>query len=697
MAFSNLPFVAPLGAPLADAGLPPTAIDLEAAHAELRRAALLIERDAPPILDLGPAARAMEAAFTGIYDALDARAERLSSVRTAIAEIDRASAAIDPAIGREPIFERVREALDRSRGHLARAEERYARLPELPLPEAPELHASTDVPRLHVIARRSLSPTITVPRAPPAPPPPPFARPAEPKTFTELRATIDAMKTSAREQAETRKLAAASKPRPALPAPEPEVRPIPPGFSGPIGVAIDDAAFHRDRARDCFEEVAMVGLQRAPLLGDPWRGSLLLERRMLASIDVIAAIGQTAIEAVPRLVADAPVKDPSRAFGVAMIMGCISGRDALAAAERALLGGDRDAAFIDEIGAAWKLVPHDLLPLALRSLLGESDPAIRALAIDVLGYRGLATPAELDACSADVPAVAARSILHHALTPTPALAGLLQERSVSDDAALREAVWTAMALTDHPHFELTLTHALEGPDAGKAALLLALAGDDQDARRVVDLALSTPTRELIFAAGWAGDPRAVGPLIDLLDHHQEAEIKHALAFALDRITGAEMWEEAEVEAEEIMVDEPPDPDVGEPRVPRLARTLGDARDKPIEPATETVDLPTLDPKKWRAFWSERAEKGQGAWNMNMRYRRGQPFTPLVSLGELQDARRTPIERRWLQRELVIRTGAVVRFDPHDLVMVQDGALRAWQPIAARASNTPGRWVRPRRG
>jgi hypothetical protein len=89
------------------------------------------------------------------------------------------------------------------------------------------------------------------------------------------------------------------------------------------------------------------------------------------------------------------------------------------------------------------------------------------------------------------------------------------------------------------------------------------------------------------------------------------------------------------------------------------------------------------------------EKGAG-YNLSARYRRGHPYTPLVSLGELDTARVTPVERRYLHRELIIRTGAVVRFDPHDLVRVQEEAVQAWQPHAARGSSTPGRWIRPAR-
>jgi hypothetical protein len=45
---------------------------------------------------------------------------------------------------------------------------------------------------------------------------------------------------------------------------------------------------------------------------------------------------------------------------------------------------------------------------------------------------------------------------------------------------------------------------------------------------------------------------------------------------------------------------------------------------------------------------------------------------------------------------VIRTGAFVRLDPLDFVVVQEEALRAWEPIAARASSSPGAWYRPAR-
>ena len=76
--------------------------------------------------------------------------------------------------------------------------------------------------------------------------------------------------------------------------------------------------------------------------------------------------------------------------------------------------------------------------------------------------------------------------------------------------------------------------------------------------------------------------------------------------------------------------------------------------------------------------------------------RGSPYTPTVSLWELDAWPVTPVERRWLQRELVVRTGHLVRFDPHDFVAVQELSLQAWAPVAQRMSGSPGAWVRPMR-
>ncbi|WP_437593397.1 hypothetical protein [Sorangium sp. So ce1000] len=697
MSFSYLPFVAPgaqEGQPSAPTGTDLLAHDkLENAHAALRRAALSLEHDVEPVTDLTGPARALERALGAIYDAFDGRAEPSSAVRVAGAEIDSVAAQIRDAVGLDAGFAAVDELLRSARGWLEQAAARLALVPPAPPIDLPPILASRDRPRLHAIQRASLAPRIKVPEPPPselvAKPPPPIPRP---RTFEELKAAVEALKQQAPAPGA---LPAAGEARPPAARPdEGAAPPAPPGFGQEIGAAIDDVAFLCARARECFEEIAMVGMQRAPLLGDPFRGALILERRMLAAIDVIAAIGAPALEHVPRLVADAPVKDPSVAFASAMVLGCFAGRDALAAAELALLRSGKDRAFIDAMGAALKLVPHELLPLALRGLLREPEPLVRAMAIDVLAYRGLATDDELVAAASDDAAPVAACALHHlGGAAGPRLPELIQRALAAGDPALREAAWAAMALSDHPHAPIALRGALDEAEvADAAALLLALAGDEADARLLASRTAEAPRRGLIIALGWAGAAAAVPLLIDLLERDVDEDAKLAAAYALERITGAGMWEEVAVKDEEIFVADPAEPDVGEPRELKLAQLISDPNDLPEAPAPEMAEQPTVDAARWRAFWRERCQ----GWDMSARYRRGRPYTPEVVLDELDTGRVTPGERRQLQRELIIRTGHLMRFDPHDFVVVQEEAIQAWRPIAARASGAPGRWTRPRR-
>ncbi len=248
-----------------------------------------------------------------------------------------------------------------------------------------------------------------------------------------------------------------------------------------------------------------------------------------------------------------------------------------------------------------------------------------------------------------------------------------------------------MAYAGHPQTASVLGAALAGEDGEIAALLLAISGDAHDAGTLLSAAIAKPARPLITAVGWAGACDAVGPLMGFLEH-PDVVVKLAAAYALERITGAGLWENTEVPAEEIVVPEPPDPDVGEPKPLKLARLVSDPRDLPAEPAPDIVEQPTTDVARWRAYW---AEKGN-LFKSGLRYRRGHAYTPLVSLQDLDSGPCTPGERRSLLRELVIRTGQHVRMDPIDLVLTQEEALREWLPIAQRASTKPGQWTRPYR-
>jgi hypothetical protein len=668
-------------------------LDLERAHDQLRHASRLIENGAHPVIDLAPAAAALEKTFVALYDAFDERQPRLDATRTALVELDTVIGALTPAAAMDAVIGFSLEYLGDARKSLLSADVRLTPLvPRPPIP-APDQRASIDVPRLHTIDRPSLAPTVKFPGwVPPvdetAPPPIP-----KPRTVAELKAAVEEMH-KRNEEDQKREAAAKEKPKPKNDQPEPAEDEPPPGFAIELPPVLTPEAFRKNRTRECFEEVAMIGPQRAPLLGDPWRSAFILERRLLWGLDAIVAMGPGAVAEIEPLVFDSPVKDPTRVFGITMILGCLAGRDALAAAERVFLAFEPgDPACAEQFAAALKLVTHPLLPLTLRTWLADSDPVHRAVAIDVLGYREMATVDELARAAVDAPEVAALALPYFALTSHPGLRDAIEAGLASDSIALREATWTAMSLSAHPQTANVLRKEMEGEHAERAAIPLAIVGDEKDAAKLLEFATARKTRPFINAVGWAGASAAVVPLMAMLTQDLDDDVKLAAAYALERITGAGLWESTLVEPEQIMVPDIPDADVGEPPPPpRLAPMVSDPRDMPSDGAPDMLEQPTVDVRRWQQYWNDKGPN----YNPTGRFRRGWPYTPLIVLRELDTWRCTPGERRTLHRELIVRTGKWARFDIHDFVPVQEESLKAWQPLAASSSGQPGSWTLPRR-
>lgn len=682
---SILPFTA---APVeASLGLSGFVLDLEAAIVAIRRAALALENEVEPVIDLGPTALALEQTFCALFDAVDGRADRAVKVHAAIVHLDEAAAEISAAVSIDPTFKDIEEHLARGRRALVAADARHAtRLPEQSQSVPANIRASIGLPRLHGLTRPSLAPKLRVLKPPPAPIARPVPPPAKtPTTFEELAAAVAAVEARASARPAVRQAV----PPPARPKPE-RASPSPPGFAREVLAAIDEVAFIRNRARECFEEVAMVGMQRVPLLGDDWRNTLVLDRRMLSAIDVLAALGPVAIEHLPALFSNGPVKDPAHGFAIAMALGCFGGRDALAAAEYALLGSERDEAFVEEFGNALKLVPHDALPLALRSLSGEQDPHIRAMALDVLGHRGLVSVDELIAGTRDTPRIAAVAFRHLLGAHAHEARGALETIGAIEDSKLRQAVWMNMGVSSHPQASRELMAGLDSEDADIAALVMAITGDEDDAREVLKRAQKQPTGGLVTAIGWTGSVSALFPLVELLEDGNDA-VAIAAGAALARITGALILERAEATEEDLLIADPPEPDLGAPPARKVAHGVSDPRDLPAEPAPARTVRPSTDPASWRAYLRANSPPR----DPKARYRRGHLYTPLVSLNELDTGTCTAEERSLLQYELIARTGSYVRFDPYDFVPVQEDALRTWRPLASRASESPGRWGRAR--
>ena len=670
---------------------PPPAwlLSYEQAQEHASRAARTLARAAEPKVDLKPGASAIKRGLASLFAAMDQRGDRLADTRAALGYFDQAVALLSEAADDDPLVAHAQKLLAGARQHAGEAEAHFSRLPAAAPLEPRPLRASQLTLSLHDVPRASLSPVIKVPEPPP---PPPLELPPlqPPKNVVELGSTMAAVKDRAAQRRQAREERAADRQRVRLEAAasgEP-----PPGFSVPIDPALSEFAFARERLRECFEEVAMLGSQRLPQLGDDWRSVDFLDKRMMANVDAVASLGAAALHAIEEMVIDSPVKDPTRCFGAVLLLGCVDGRDTLAAAERIIRHLDAgDAEVAGYASHALALVPHPHLGLALRSWLADSHEAYRAVAVEVLARRGLATAEELLVAARDPSdrvASGALPALALIAPQMPDLGTVLVE--AASQPARAPAAWRAMALCHHPRALREPLDALDGPLADEAGMALALVCDASAAASLQHRCLTGPTPTLVEALGLAGSVASVDKLIELL-RHDDAEVVEAAAYALFRITGIELLEEAEIAPDKIMVPEPPLPELGdlEPPAP-LAQQVSDPRDLPSDGSPDTIVRPSTEPLRWRQEWDRRrSDVQEGA-----RYRRGRPYTPLMSLWELSHGRLTAVQRRYLQQELVVRSGHHVHFDTAGLLAQQELALREWDEVLRSSSS--GGWSRPPR-
>jgi len=656
---------------------------LERAHNLAHAAARAIGEESAPSAHLAPAARRLELGIAAMYDAFDGRADRPTAINVAHGRLWDAAILIAQA-GLPSALSVLREAC----AELVAAEERFPQVP-LAAPALTPLRAAVDLPPLHAIARTSLTPSFRAPPLAKLEEEVPVVMLPEPTTFAELAVAAEAARRMATEQVKVLQQ------RKALPEANAQaIKPAepPPGFAFAPPTALGEDAFIRRWARECLDEIGMLGVQRAPLLGDEWRMSLPIERRMVAAIDAIAALGPTAIAYLEPLAMDAPVANPMSVFAIAMLGGCLDGRDALAGAERVLHHfGPNDPIVAEPFVAAMKLAPNPFVQSAMRSLSTATELGCRAVAVEVLAYRGWLTQEEL-AMLADEedPRVFALALPALAAVRHRDLERALARALTRDDLCVQVAALDAMALAAHPQAASAARAAAEG-ELGEGALVrLALVASEEDARWLLRRMKASATPAAIEAVGWAGLVEAVPALIELLES-EEQKGQLATGAALDRLLGANLVESIEIQPEALDEVEVVDPDP-EPRPPRLslAAFVSHPRDLPPPGSSETLEVPAIDPARWRAYWAEHGRRR----DPKQRLRRGNPYSPSVSLYELDRLPLSLEDRGRLHRELSARTGKLTPFDPHDFVVAQERSLAAWGTLVKASTETPGSWGRP---
>jgi hypothetical protein len=302
------------------------------------------------------------------------------------------------------------------------------------------------------------------------------------------------------------------------------------------------------------------------------------------------------------------------------------------------------------------------------------------------------TSAELSSLADDEdPRILAFALPALAVARHPDLSRALSRAVGCGDPNIEEAALAAMALAAHPGAAAAARVAADGVLGDRALLHLALVADEDAARWLLERMRRKPTPNAIEAVGWAGFLDTVPELVGVLEGGDE-QLARLAGAALERLLGAGLVDRVEI-LPEVLDQAPvhdPDPNAAPPRR-GLAELLTDERSRPPSGSSEWLEAASVDPARWQSYWRAHGSN----LDSKLRTRRGQAYSPSVSLYELDRLRLTPVERRRLHRELAFRTGAVTRFDPDDFVVMQEASLKSWEGIVAARPAPQGAWGKTR--
>ncbi len=464
--------------------------------------------------------------------------------------------------------------------------------------------------------------------------------------------------------------------------------PTPNGFSKDPLPALTSRQWVEFHARDCFGDVIALLPQRVTQLGEMWSLADVIERRLSANLDAIAALGDDGYQAVETVCQTAVVVDEALCSGLALLAGAVASRDLLALCERLMLTWETDVSMWKAVADTWKLSRNPWLGAVCDRYLQSPDVRKQALAVEVLGYRSWLTEKDVARLLREEKLPRASLLPHLSALPLQERHDWLRRLYGNSVSPVGDPdLWWASALSAYPPTLDILEQAALTDTTGQAWLLLALYGERAHADSLLELFTQHPTPILATAVGWTGLGRAIPSLIAGLTSEDPA-LENAIAAALERITGAGLFEEITVTPEHAMDPDVPEPNLDGPNS-SLESEFNDPRDPAPEGSPDTVILPAVSEEIWRQYWTENAERFSG----ELRYRCGLPASPEVLVNELEHALRTPLDRRYIHYELMMRTGQRVQFDPHQWVSEQHAALDEWRQVARRCSTRPGTWFR----
>ena len=636
---------------------------LPAIRASLDQALAQLTRIADPDLPVADAERALGRGLQRVYAALARigdHAEFRDQTQHAVDDVRVALGHLMQSPTEDETANRVSAAVAKCLGDLQRV--RWALIDGLDLPREDRskayVRATHDLPRLLELRRDVIRPGVPLDEPPfVVEEPPPEVLPA-PATQGEMKERTRALLERLGQgpgpvfdpegEQDTLEIALdeeeESGPGRALPALEEahEIR---------FGPRLTETELLRERAKDCIDELAMLGRMRRCTPLEPWDSGDETERRLLSRVDAVAACGVDGFNELVRLLDDRPIPDPEMTYANLFFHLCVSGDDTFDQAWRLLeLAELEDQEMRAMCIDAFVFGPHPRTDAPARFWLKDPRPERRHFAMEVLRRRRKLRRQDLDLVAHDphIPVLEslARSLPTVLDGPPPGALGWLVGHE--DERVVRAALESALRLREPMGYSRALDLVAEGRGSWADAIVIVAIAGDESSRAPIEYELATAcTPAALRAAGWFGEPSLVPFLLGRLEHGEPPEQGAALT-ALERITGASIIDAS--------------------IVPEYA-----PRDMPFERERRTYKDPGLldgTPEAWRAWW----EAWGGGAKPGTRYRWGHRYTIEDTLDELVGDNHRYAARHDAAMELGVRGGHVVGLDRDDFVFQQHREL-----------------------
>lgn len=252
--------------------------------------------------------------------------------------------------------------------------------------------------------------------------------------------------------------------------------------------------------------MASLYVHRAPEAGESWRAPIETERRLLLQAEALVALGEASLSALSEDVPDPDLPDPGSVFAV--VFAWLHAEEAAWAGRVVDLYGGLTQRSVSERSAAIEamaLGPQLAIEAAVAPLLDEADPASRAMAVRVLGYRGVLSMQAWARALADEDAKVRLAAIQAPLAgyDISEVVDRLGQLDPSDHLAWQRQV--RLAGLGHVRALSQARKALaQQPDHVAALGVVGLAGEASDARLLMDCVMRTAHPEGLVALAQLG-------------------------------------------------------------------------------------------------------------------------------------------------------------------------------------------------